>query len=249
MRPATSDSRASDECCGTEQDAFLHMSNMLARRQLEVWHRRAPPLSAVIGPCLVVYIMNEAKRPSKHLEEVKSMFWSAPGVADTFRSSSWGRTTVDSTDVDFFELPTIAVPSCLWSNLSTYADIAAEPEFQHIFARRPYRRVLLILPGRSHAASAEMSGTVSSFCGDAVHWATVVHELAHNLGAAHAGGLSAASAFHRYQDDAISMPPTTTLLARLRQCRVCSRPAAGVSQWAISASNAHPTSMLLPDTI
>ena len=62
---------------------------------------------------------------------------------------------------------------------------------------------MLLQPGTGFMATAYLSGKYSNYRGAALHWQTFMHELAHNFGINHAGGLTAAEVYEEYQDDAI----------------------------------------------
>ena len=205
-----------------QPDAFLAVSHAAARRVKEegfrrgfgsVWQwwrpnplPRMPMLrsAVVVGPVLVVYVTYRETRPNKTLDDVRSMFFDVPGIADALKFNAWGRNILTPDDVDFYELEVISSPE-LWQDLpAARSAVSQEPAIKNIMARRAYRRVLIIQPGDEYIASAYMPGSWSTYAGAAITWRTIMHELSHNFGISHAGGLSASGVFEQYQDDAIS---------------------------------------------
>jgi hypothetical protein len=130
------------------------------------------------------------------------MFSQTPGVRDCFDEGSWGQSQLSEADVDFFELETSTSTSG-WSSLSdVHAGVTAEDDFQTQLATRPYRHVVMVQPGTNFAATAWTPGEYSRYQGDAITWMTIMHEVGHNLGISHAGGLTSAGTYQAYQDDA-----------------------------------------------
>jgi hypothetical protein len=162
---------------------------------------------------LVVYATHGSELPQRTLAQVREMVWGTPGFADTFDFSSWGQTTVAQSNVDFFELACTS-STAGWSSLSqTRNGVVAEAAYQTRVAQglaasgAAFDYVIIIQPGTDFSATAYLGPGLnpgySREKGNAIFWGTLIHELGHNLGLSHAGGLTSSNAFQEYQDDAL----------------------------------------------